>query len=277
MIEKFHKRIIPEYRADTGDSFRVKFGDRNGFDVLVVSVIRELNNETLEYRFASKSLPASDSIHFTTQITNGKLQVRWKGGMIPISGSIISSSIENATKTTKKVTEDSAKVPKSKEIISFPPVINEKCKLLILGTMPGEESLRKSEYYANPRNIFWPMMFKLSGSKPVFDYETKKKVVLDMGIALWDVCKACLRDGSLDSAIEDEIPNEINNFLLKYPSITTIAFNGQKAAAIYDKHFSRKEGIQYLTLPSTSPANASISLSEKQNEWNSIKRHVFIV
>lgn len=272
MIEKLHKRIIPEYRADTGDSFRVKFGDRNDFDILVVSVIRELTNESLVYKFASKSLPATDSIHFSTQITNGKLQVRWKGGMIPISGSIMTGGIENATKTTIKDTEVSVKVSKSKEIISFPPVINEKCKLLILGTMPGEESLRKSEYYANPRNIFWPMMFKLSGSKPVFDYEAKKKVVLDMGIALWDVCKACLRDGSLDSNIEDEIPNDINSFSLNYPSITTIVFNGQKAAAIYDKHFRRKEDIRYLTLPSTSPANASITLSEKQTLWSEIQK-----
>lgn len=140
--------------------------------------------------------------------------------------------------------------------------------------MPSTQSLALGQYYGNPRNTFWKILFALFNKPFSTDYEQRKRVLLENRIALWDVLEACVREGSLDSAIEQEVPNDFDSFLKAHPNITHIYFNGQKAAS-YFKHYAKKvgNGYQLVTLPSTSPANAGKSFEAKLKEWSIIQQN----
>lgn len=153
---------------------------------------------------------------------------------------------------------------------SFPPVLGREPRVLILGTLPGKESLRKQQYYGHPRNAFWPIIFDLFGGNLTEHYSEKLQFAKQNNIALWDVCHSALRPGSLDADISKEEANGIMELLDSHPSIRKIAFNGQKAAQLYDKYFVRREDISYFTLLSTSPANAAYSLVQKLENWRQI-------
>jgi len=152
-------------------------------------------------------------------------------------------------------------------IRSFPPIINHNSQILILGTIPGEESLRQQQYYAHKQNLFWKVICHATNQPLPEGYNERKELLLNNQIALWDVCQTCIREGSLDSDIKEVIPNSIDQLLEKYPNIQTIAFNGKKAEALFKKHFQYLKNINYLSLPSTSPANASISMEIKLRAW----------
>src|SRR5690625_4061895 len=116
-----------------------------------------------------------------------------------------------------------------KKLISFQPVLPEKPKVLILGSMPSKMSFEKQQYYGNPRNHFWPILFELFQQKPLTRYEDKIQFVKDNGIALWDTIGSCYREGSLDINIMEEQPNDIKKLLIKHPTIKVIACNGTKS------------------------------------------------
>jgi len=151
---------------------------------------------------------------------------------------------------------------------SFSPVVGIDPKILILGTMPGRKSLEMQEYYAHPRNILWKIIFNLLKVTEKNTYSEKIELVKEKQIALWDVCYSCRREGSLDSNIKDESPNQIPDFLKRYPSIEIIIFNGQKSREKYLKYFDYIEGLEYHCLPSTSPANTSMNFQEKIVKWS---------
>lgn len=141
----------------------------------------------------------------------------------------------------------------------LPPLIHVNSTLLILGTMPGEQSLIRQEYYGHPRNLFWKLIAVVSGQREPQNYLEKVEMLKSGGIALWDVCGSCCRLGSLDSAIVDEIPNDLSVFLKEHDKIKTIAFNSRKAEVLFDTYFKRTSAYNYLSLPSSSPANAGVS------------------
>jgi hypoxanthine-DNA glycosylase len=141
----------------------------------------------------------------------------------------------------------------------------------VLGTLPGEESLRRQEYYAHPRNLFWPIVYGLFGETPAADYHARVDFLRFRRIALWDVCAAAERRASADSTIRAEVPNAIDALLRQYPQIRAIAFNGGGARRLYQRHFAAAPGIAYLPLPSTSPAYASLSPSEKLTRWGPLR------
>src|SRR3972149_6456439 len=118
-------------------------------------------------------------------------------------------------------------------IESFEPIGDKKAVVLILGTMPGRESLNKSEYYAHRRNSFWNIMGELFGAGFNLEYEQRRKILIQNGIAVWDVLKCCMRKGSGDLAIESEIANDFNAFFHKYSKIRNVFFNGQNAEKFY--------------------------------------------
>jgi hypoxanthine-DNA glycosylase len=153
---------------------------------------------------------------------------------------------------------------------SFPPIVDSQSRVLILGTMPGEESLRQQQYYAHKQNLFWKILSQVLHEPFTLDYEERKQMLLRHHIALWDTCQSCVRKGSLDSDIKDVVPNTIDVLIKKYTNIKTIAFNGKKAEALYNKYFGHLEHINYLPLPSTSPANASISMDRKLAAWSAL-------
>jgi double-stranded uracil-DNA glycosylase len=141
----------------------------------------------------------------------------------------------------------------------------------VLGTLPGEESLRRQEYYAHPRNLFWPIIFSLFGDGIVPGYEARLAFAQSSHLALWDVCGLAERDASADATIRSEVPNEIPTLLDSYPGIRAVAFNGTTARRLYDRHFPRRDGIIYLALPSTSPAHASLGFAAKLVAWQALR------
>lgn len=156
------------------------------------------------------------------------------------------------------------------KIQSFASISDDNAKILILGTMPGAQSLALSEYYGNRRNHFWQLLFALFNEPYSTDYQIKKNLILKNHIALWDVLQACEREGSLDSAILKEVPNDCKEFLKTHPQITHIFFNGQPAAKFFKKYVTIDSKYTLVTLPSTSPANAGFSFERKLEAWRQI-------
>lgn len=157
------------------------------------------------------------------------------------------------------------------KIRSFPSLSNPAAKVLLLGTMPGAMSLAVNEYYGHPRNNFWKLLATIFNEKFPATYQEKKEMLLRNEIAVWDVLQACERQGSLDSAILKEVPNDFTTFLIEHPNIKLIAFNGQKAAAFFKKYVDVDLEYKLITLPSTSPANAGKNFEQKLAEWKVIK------
>lgn len=160
---------------------------------------------------------------------------------------------------------------------SFPPIEPATCRLLILGSMPGKASLAAQQYYAHPRNAFWPIMGELLGFDPNADYEQRIQALLLGGIGLWDVMQSCIRPSSLDSDIQEAsiIPNNFPSWFQRHPNTCAVLCNGGKAFQSYHRHVLPllDEPFQQLPLhqlPSTSPAYASLTLQQKQLEWHKI-------
>ncbi len=163
------------------------------------------------------------------------------------------------------------------QIHSFPPIADAQARVLILGSMPGKLSLQAQQYYAHPRNAFWPILGELVGAHAELPYQARTQVLKDNGIALWDVLKSCAREGSLDSDIDDAsiIANDFASFHRAHPDIAHVFFNGAKAEACYRKHvlpsLSMAAQLHYQRLPSTSPAHASLTRAQKLKAWEIVK------
>lgn len=162
-------------------------------------------------------------------------------------------------------------------IHGFPPIENKNAELLILGSMPSEESLRAQRYYAHPRNAFWPIMMELLGGGSGLEYEDRAQLLIDHRIALWDTLKSCSREGSLDSSIIDASieTNDFNTFFRCHNNIRHIFFNGQKSKQVYARFVlpgltESFQSIDSSVLPSTSPAMASLSRKKKTDAWRAI-------
>lgn len=161
------------------------------------------------------------------------------------------------------------------QIQSFPPVENPDATILILGSMPGKESLRAGQYYAHPHNAFWPIMGELVGAAPALPYEKRIQKLQSAGIALWDVLASCTRHSSLDADIvADSIcANDFASFFRSHPQITRVFFNGAMAEQCFHKQVQpllEPQPLHYRRLPSTSPANASLRYEQKLQAWRAI-------
>ncbi|SHO48933.1 DNA-deoxyinosine glycosylase [Desulfopila aestuarii] len=157
---------------------------------------------------------------------------------------------------------------------SFPPVVDQQTRILILGSMPGRVSLSETQYYAHPRNGFWHIMGQIIGASFELDYERRLQILLANRIGLWDVIASCTRASSLDTDIDDSsiISNDFRSLLTYYPSIEQIFFNGTKAEQTFKRYVipsldTLLDHIRVKRLISTSPANARYSLEEKIDVW----------
>ncbi len=151
----------------------------------------------------------------------------------------------------------------------FDPIGDASARVLILGTLPGAESLRRGEYYANRTNSFWRIMGDLVGAMPEMSYQDRLHRLKMNGIALWDVCLCAERTGSLDSRIVQSsiVPNEVGSFLQAHSSIHLICFNGQPAERMFRRKVTPDiSRIQCVVLPSTSSAH-TITYQEKLSHW----------
>ena len=160
-------------------------------------------------------------------------------------------------------------------IHSFEPIEDRNAEVLILGSMPGTRSLTAGEYYAHPHNVFWRILCELLHFDAASSYETRVRALKSARIALWDVLHSCVRAGSLDAMIENDTQtaNDFRRFFGGHRKIRRVFFNGAKAEACYRRHVLREIGpgtISYSRLPSTSPANASMSFAHKLRAWRAI-------
>jgi len=161
------------------------------------------------------------------------------------------------------------------QVQSFPPIENPTASTLILGSMPGKESLRAGQYYAHRRNAFWPIMGDLIGAVPTLPYESRVQILKSAGIALWDVLASCTRHSSMDSDIDETsiAANDFEHFFSNHPCITHVFFNGSMAEKCFHKHVQpllEPRLLHCQRLPSTSPANASIPYEQKLKAWKVI-------
>jgi hypoxanthine-DNA glycosylase len=167
-----------------------------------------------------------------------------------------------------------AKAQAAAKAIGFPPVEPRQARVLILGSLPSVESIRRGQYYAHPRNAFWPIMGELVGAGRGLEYPTRLRKLAGAGIMLWDVLHAAHRPGSLDSAIHPRgrVANDIPALLVRHPELQTIIFNGAPAEVLFHRHVAKKCGhllkrVELIRLPSTSPACASRTFARKLTEW----------
>ena len=166
------------------------------------------------------------------------------------------------------------------QVQSFAPIEQADARILILGSMPGEASIKAGQYYAHPQNKFWHIMGELLGTdlRPPDNYARRVQALKSARIALWDVLHSCRRKGSLDSSIKNEslVANDFAALFLSHPHITHVFFNGTKADACYHRHVQpviKVGAVEYLRLPSTSPANASSPYERKLEAWRAVAMH----
>lgn len=158
---------------------------------------------------------------------------------------------------------------------SFPPVVGKSPRVLILGSMPGEASLKLRQYYGHPHNQFWRLLGEVLGEDlRGKSYRGRLAVLKRRKIALWDTLAFCRREGSLDSDIRDEKTNKIIPLLRRH-RIKAVFFNGQKARSVFLRHHrGNAETVELIALPSSSPANASLSFKKKLRLWRRIARRL---
>jgi TDG/mug DNA glycosylase family protein len=157
-------------------------------------------------------------------------------------------------------------------LFCFEPIADFNAEILILGSMPGKESLAAGQYYANRRNAFWKIMSDLFEFDPNASYEARLQALKTARIALWDVLQSCTRVGSLDSNIDTGsiTVNDFRSFFRTHDKIQAVFFNGAMAESAYRRYVSPIVGslsVSYMRLPSTSPAHASLSYEQKLHAW----------
>ncbi len=161
----------------------------------------------------------------------------------------------------------------SKQSEGFPPIAGPGARILILGSLPGQRSIAEQQYYAHPRNAFWPIMQELFGIKG--DYTDRCEQLVENRIALWDVLQSSLRPGSMDAKIrlDGARANDFGTFLRTHSEVRLIAFNGRKAKALFEKFVDASvvgQSIRQCGLPSTSPAYAAMPFSSKLARWRQV-------
>lgn len=149
------------------------------------------------------------------------------------------------------------------------PVFDEHSRVLILGTMPSPKSREEGFYYAHPQNRFWPVLAAVFGEKTPQGTDARKAFALKHGIALWDVLASCDIDGAADASIKNPVPNDIA-WLAAKTQIESIFTTGGTAYRLYNRCCAAKTGIKAVGLPSTSAANARMSLDRLIGEYRVI-------
>lgn len=178
-------------------------------------------------------------------------------------------------KKTEQITYISQDTTTVAETEGLKPVADSESEILILGTLPGKESLKTQQYYANPTNQFWKIVSIIFNETIPQSYENKLKVLGKRHIALWDVLKSANRDSSLDSDIKNPVANDILGFISKHPKLRVIGFNGKEA----EKYFRTYIGlhnipgrIHIVSFPSSSSSNTHYTITEKVETWKAFLR-----
>ena len=153
---------------------------------------------------------------------------------------------------------------------SFAPVVDDRTRLIVLGSLPGEQALARGQYYANPRNQFWKLMSGVVGVElEPLSYDERLQTLLAVGVGLWDTVASATRQGSLDGAIRDHSPNALPDLAARLPDLRAFAFNGGKSAAVGRKALGETD-LALVDLPSSSPA-FTMAFAQKQAAWMKLR------
>ena len=155
----------------------------------------------------------------------------------------------------------------------FAPVYNAESRVLILGTFPSVKSRENQFFYGHPQNRFWKVTAALPEEPVPQTIEEKKKLLLEHHIAIWDVVSQCDIEGSSDSSIRNVVPADLSE-ILQNSRVKAIFANGSTAARLYDRYQKKQTGMEIITLPSTSPANAACSLQDLLQAWSVIRTYL---
>jgi hypoxanthine-DNA glycosylase len=157
------------------------------------------------------------------------------------------------------------------QIHPFPPVWDEKSRVLILGSLPSVRSRKEGFYYGHPQNRFWRVLAAVFGAPIPATVEEKRTLLLSHGLALWDVIASCRIEGSADASIREAEANDVAGLLRRCP-IERLYANGQTAGKLYHKLLEPVTGRPIAVLPSTSPANAAWGMDRLVEAWAAITR-----
>jgi hypoxanthine-DNA glycosylase len=163
--------------------------------------------------------------------------------------------------------------------VGLPPVIREGSTILIVGTLPGDNSIQLGQYYANISNHFWKILSAVYGETIENDYLRRLEFLHSKGLALWDVLKSAERPGSSDSGIENEVSNDFSALLTAFPGLRAIVFNGGEARRLFRRHVKKSRSdaasilLREVTLPSTSstPGTHVLSFEDKVGRWKALR------
>lgn len=158
---------------------------------------------------------------------------------------------------------------------SFPPVVDARVRLLVLGSLPGERSLAEQRYYAHPQNQFWALMSPVVGCDlAALGYDDRLAALLAARVGLWDVVASAQRTGSADATLAEVEPHDIAALAASLPELRAIAFNGGAAL----RHGLRRLGdaagaYAIVALPSSSPLHTA-GLAAKAPAWTALRTHL---
>lgn len=155
---------------------------------------------------------------------------------------------------------------------TFEPIFDKNSEILVLGSFPSVKSRENNFYYAHSQNRFWRVVASVYSCPVPKNVEEKKNMLLSNKIAVWDVIKSCEITGSADSTIKSVIPNDLSE-ILSVADIKKIYANGKTAQSLYNKYIKKNTGVDIISLPSTSPANAAYSLEKLIKEWKIINEY----
>ena len=155
----------------------------------------------------------------------------------------------------------------------IPPLYDENCRILILGSFPSVKSREAMFFYGHPQNRFWRLIALLFGEDVPQTVEEKRSLVLRHHIAMWDSIRSCTISGSSDSSIRDVVPNDLS-VILNNSLVGHVFCNGTASYQLYMKYIFPVTRIEAVKLPSTSPANAAFGIDRLLSAWNVIKEYV---
>ena len=264
-----NRTIRPSSRLEKSKSYKIDTKIVSQGDILVVNIDHETKSFRKSYKFNGSDVAHKDSISFRVNDYGTSIDISWSGAT-PI-GTALKVTAPPSTPLTKKVVSKVVTKPISAHTKkSFDPISNSDTTILILGTMPGDKSLELGEYYGHSRNRFWKIISTITDNDLPLTYRDKKALLLKNKIGIWDVAHKANRKGSLDSAIENEEPNDLDGFIARHKNLKVIGFNGTKSQALFDKYFDRQSGLKYISLPSTSPANTGIDFDNICKQWRQL-------
>ena len=268
-----NRTIRPSTRLEMSKSYKIDTENVGAGDILIVNIDHESNTLKRSYLFDGNDVSDRKSISFRVN-DFGRIDISWSGANPKDSISHVQREVPLRRKFREPLIPIGVKTNRGVQVKGLSSIENAASQLLILGTMPGVESLKQQAYYGHTRNLFWKLIAEVTGETAPESYEDKKKYLLRHNIALWDICQVCVRPGSLDSNISDEVPNDIKSFILEHPHLKAIGCNGKESARMFKKYIVGIENVPLISLPSTSPANAGVSWEKKVEEWKRLKEFI---